>query len=158
MVMNLREYINERVEQAKKQSLYESLYPIVAESVMETAKKNKKVTIDALVKKLMSNKKFKSKAMEYLNKENDYDGKPNGFKGKKYTSLDNVADGSKRRTVTQKLKDKKIDYAPIAYELWPDMSQDAARSWFSKKVSGKNESFTDDEISQIYNLLNNIIG
>ena len=77
---------------------------------------------------------------------------------KTYSSIDNQADGSKRRTVTQRLKDKKIDYAPIAYELWPDMTEDAARSWFSKKVDGRDgESFTDQEISKIYNLLNNVM-
>jgi hypothetical protein len=105
----------------------------------------------------MKNDKFKKGVIDYLKDEGEFDGWADSLKGKKYNSLDNMSDGSKRRTVTQRLKDKKIDYAPIAYDLWPDMSQDAARSWFSKKVNGKNEKFTDEEISEIYNLLNNIM-
>ena len=69
-----------------------------------------------------------------------------------------MSDGSKRRIVTQRLEDEKMDWAPMAYRLWPDMTEDAARSWFSKKVAGRGgESFTDDEISQLFNMLNNKI-
>jgi hypothetical protein len=103
----------------------------------------------------MSNDKFKKKAMKYLTDEDAYDGWSNNLNGKKYTSLSNLSDGSKRREVTQRLKDDKIKYAPMAYELWPEMSEDAARSWFSKKVDGKNESFSDEEIETLYSLLNN---
>jgi hypothetical protein len=86
----------------------------------------------------------------------DYDGWTN--KEKTYTSLDNMSDGSKRRIVTQRLEDEKIDWAPMAYKLWPNMTEDAARSWFSKKVAGKGgEQFTDEEISTLFNLLNNKI-
>lgn len=155
----------------KEFQLTESIRPIVASILMESiveAKKPKyaqsskernggKIKISTLVKKLMKNPEFKKKAAEYLTDQDAYNGWSDNLKGKTYSTLDNLADGSKRRTVSQKLKDKKIDYAPIAYELWPNMSQDAARSWFSKKVDGKNVSFSDDEISKIYNLLNNTI-
>lgn len=158
--MNAKTYIsnivNETIQQIKEDNFRDSIKPMVAEAVMEDAKSGK-IKVGALVKKLMSNPEFKQKATDYLKNDNDFDGWANSLNGKKYSTLDNQSDGSKRRTVTQRLKDKKIDYAPIAYELWPSMSQDAARSWFSKKVDGKNESFTDEEISKIYNLLNNIM-
>ena len=117
----------------------------------------KKVSVDKLVDKLMKNDTFKKKAREYLKDTDAYNSWTSNLDGKKYSKLDNQSQGSKRRTVTQRLKDEKINYAPLAYKLWPEMSEDAARSWFSKKVSGKNESFSDDEISKLYNLLNNII-
>lgn len=148
--------VNETIQQIKEDNFRDSIKPMVAEAVMEDGKSGK-IKVGALVKKLMSNPEFKQKAADYLKNDNDFDGWANSLNGKKYSSLDNQSDGSKRRTVTQRLKDRKIDYAPIAYELWPSMSQDAARSWFSKKVDGKNESFTDEEISKIYNLLNNIM-
>ena len=129
---------------------------MIAEAVME--KKGGKIKIGALVQKLMDNPEFKQKAIDYLNNEADFNGWSDKLNGKTYSSLDNQSDGSKRRTVTQRLKDKKIDYAPIAYELWPDMTEDAARSWFSKKVDGRDgESFSDQEISKIYHLLNNVM-
>ena len=148
--------VNESIQQIKEDKLRESIRPMIAEAVMEDAKSGK-IKVGELVKKLMSNPEFKQKATDYLKKDNNFDGWANNLNGKKYSSLDNMSDGAKRRTVTQRLKDKKIDFAPIAYKLWPNMTEDAARSWFSKKVSGKNESFTDEEISQIYNLLNNIV-
>lgn len=155
--MELRKYIQERIEKAKREQLAESIRPIIAEALMNESKKGGKTNVDDLVKKLMSNEKFKKKAIQYLTDEDAMDSWSDSLNGKTYNALDNQSDGSKRRTVTQRLKDKKIDYAPLAYELWPDMSEDAARSWFSKKVDGRNESFNDEEISKLYNLLNNIL-
>lgn len=159
--MNIRDYIsnivNECVNENKETKLREAIRPMIAEAVMEAGKGGKKIPVGELVNKLMQNKEFKKKAAEYLSDKDAYDGWTDSLKGKKYSTLDNQSDGSKRRTVTQRLKDEKLDYAPIAYKLWPNMSQDAARSWFYKKVDGKNESFTDDEVAKIYNMLNNIM-
>lgn len=157
-----------------KQRLFENIRPYVAKALYESLwekkqaeqeenseKTNKKdkssVKIDDLVKKLMKNKEFKKKAMQYLNDEDAYDGWTEELGDQKYTTLSNLSDGSKRRIVTQRLKDKKIDWAPLAYELWPNMTEDAARSWFSKKVSGKKAEFTDEEVSALYRLLNNTV-
>lgn len=157
-----------------KQRLFENIRPYVAKALYEslwekkqaeqeensenTKKKDKSsVKIDDLVKKLMKNKEFKKKAMQYLNDEDAYDGWTEELGDQKYTSLSNLSDGSKRRIVTQRLKDKKIDWAPLAYELWPNMTEDAARSWFSKKVAGKKAEFTDEEVSALYRLLNNTV-
>lgn len=157
-----------------KQRLFENIRPYVAKALYEslwekkqaeqeensenTKKKDKSsVKIDDLVKKLMKNKEFKKKAMQYLNDEDAYDGWTEELGDQKYTTLSNLSDGSKRRIVTQRLKDKKIDWAPLAYELWPNMTEDAARSWFSKKVAGKKAEFTDEEVSALYRLLNNTV-
>lgn len=158
--MNAKTYIsnivNETINQIKEERFRKSIRPMIAEAVMEN--QGGKIKVGALVQKLMDNPEFKQKAIDYLNNDDDFNGWSEKLKGKTYSSIDNQSDGSKRRTVTQRLKDKKIDYAPIAYELWPDMSEDAARSWFSKKVDGRGgESFSDQEISKIYNLLNNVM-
>ena len=148
--------VNETIQQIKEDNFRESIRPIIAEASLK--ENSNKIKVGALVQKLMKNPEFKQKAADYLANDDDFNGWSENLKGKKYSSLDNQSDGSKRRTVTQRLKDKKIDYAPMAYELWPDMTPDAARSWFSKKVDGKGgESFNDEEISKLYNLLNNII-
>lgn len=157
LIMDLRKYISERIDNEVKKSLYETIKPIVFNHLMEAKKNKKKINVDKLIDKLMDNKEFKDKAIKYIENEYGFKGWTNGLKGKKYSRIDNLSDGAKRRNITNRLNDKKINYAPIAYELWPDMSKDAARSWFSKKVNGKNESFTDDEVSQIYSLLNNKI-
>lgn len=144
--LTIERIINESIEEVKKEKQEES---------QKGNKKQKLKITDELVDKLMSNDNFKKKVMKRLTDEDAYDGWSNSLKGKKYTSLSNLSDGSKRREVTQRLKDDKIKYAPMAYELWPEMSEDAARSWFSKKVDGKNESFSDEEIETLYSLLNN---
>lgn len=163
--MELKDYINnaitESVNRQKEEDLKESLRPMILEAFQESFKKENnhtgKIKISALVDKLMKNPEFKKKAMEYLTDKDAYDGWSDNIGKNKYTSLDNLSDGAKRRIVTQRLKDRKIDYAPIAYELWPNMSEDAARSWFSKKVDGKKVSFTDEEVSKIFMLLNNTL-
>lgn len=151
---NIRPY----VAKALYESLWEKKQAEQEENSENTKKKDKSsVKIDDLVKKLMKNKEFKKKAMQYLNDEDAYDGWTEELGDQKYTTLSNLSDGSKRRIVTQRLKDKKIDWAPLAYELWPNMTEDAARSWFSKKVSGKKAEFTDEEVSALYRLLNNTV-
>lgn len=155
--MKISDYINEVYKTIKSELTIEQIINESIEDVKneKEGKKQKIKVTDDLVKQLMSNDKFKKKAMKYLTDEDAYDGWNNNLNGKKYTSLSNLSDGSKRREVTQRLKDDKIKYAPMAYELWPEMSEDAARSWFSKKVDGKNESFSDEEIETLYSLLNN---
>ena len=158
-----------------QQQLFENIRPYVAQAIYESLwekqqqksenesdetenpKSKSSVKIDDLVKKLMKNKEFKKKAMEYLTDEDAYDGWTEELGDQKYSSLSNLSDGSKRRIVTQRLKDKKIDWAPLAYELWPEMTEDAARSWFSKKVAGKKAEFSDEEVSTLYRLLNNTV-
>lgn len=148
--------INESIERLKEDKLRETVRTYVAEAVI---KEGRKVKVGPLVDKLMQNDKFKETVISYLKDEGEFNGWSDSLNGKTYSSLDNQSDGSKRRTVTQRLKDRKIDYAPMAYELWPDMSQDAARSWFSKKVDGKDgESFSEDEIKKLYVMLNNTMG
>ncbi len=151
--MVFKEYIKSYIKEYKLLKLEEMLLNISQKELLN----EKKVSVDKLVDKLMKNDTFKKKAREYLKDTDAYNSWTSNLDGKKYSKLDNQSQGSKRRTVTQRLKDEKINYAPLAYKLWPEMSEDAARSWFSKKVSGKNESFSDDEISKLYNLLNNII-
>lgn len=162
--MKIHEYIkkqvNECVEEFQAEQLFREIRPMIAESLMEAEKEGNdkpgKVKVKDLVKKLMKNEKFKKAATEYLKKEKTYDGWTDKLDGKTYTSLDNLSDGSKRREVSQRLKDAKIDCAPMAYELWPDMTQDAARSYFYKKMDGKDGlSFTKDEVAQLYQMLNN---
>lgn len=162
--MTIKNYIqdklNESVEYKQKQTLLESIKPYIANELREAAKnsKDKKIKVEDLVKTLMNNEKFKEKTIEFLSndKSTDFNWAAN-LGDKKYTKLDNLSDGSKRRTVSQRLKDEKIKYAPLAEKLWPNMSPDAARSWFSKKVDGKNERFSDEEVAQLYLMLNNPI-
>lgn len=160
--MTLKKYIqnkiNESIDEINKQSLHESIKPYINEALLQMINESqtKKVRIDKLVDKLMQNKQFKKKALEYLNDEDAYSNWTDNLDGKDYNKLDNASDASKKRQVTQQLKDDKIKYAPMAEKLWPNMSPDAARSWFSKKVHGKGgESFTDDEVAQLYQMLNN---
>ena len=154
--MKISDYINGVYKTSmSKLSIERIINESIEEVKQEKNKKPKLKVTDDLVKQLMSNDKFKKKAMKCLTDKDAYDGWSDNLKGKKYTSLSNLSDGSKRREVTQRLKDDKIKYAPMAYELWPEMSEDAARSWFSKKVDGKNESFSDEEIETLYSLLNN---
>ena len=163
--MKLHEYIkkqvNECVEEFQAEQLFRDIRPMIAESVIEAESESPKsdggkIKVKSLVKKLMKNEKFKKAVTDYLKKEKTYDGWTDKLDGKTYTSLDNLSDGAKRKEVSQRLKDAKIDCAPMAYELWPDMTQDAARSYFYKKMDGKDGlSFTKDEVAQLYQMLNN---
>lgn len=162
----IKSLVKECVEAKKEETLKESIKPIVTEMLKESFMEandgestgSGKINVKALVKKLMKNPKFKSAAKSYLSKHDDYDGQSNKSNHETYSSLDNMSDGAKRRIVAQRLSDKKMNWAPMAYRLWPDMSEDAARSWFSKKVAGKGgERFTDEEVSTLFSLLNNKI-
>ena len=68
----------------------------------------------------------------------------------------------KRKAVMGMLQDKKFDHAYLAYQLWhpkDDSEKDTYRSLFSKKATGKPDndgavrSFTDDEITKLYELM-----
>lgn len=70
----------------------------------------------------------------------------------------------KRKAVMNLLKDDKYDHAYLAYQLWhpkDDNEKDTYRSLFSKKATGKPDndgavrSFTDDEITKLYELIRN---
>lgn len=169
--MNTKTYIDklvrECVRERKEEILKEAIRPIVAQTLYEfrvdggSNNGKGKASASALVRKLMKNPNFKKAAQSYLGNiegsdKKDYDGWTNNEKT--YTELTNMPDGSKRRIVTQRLADEKMNWAPMAYRLWPDMTEDAARSWFSKKVAGKGgEEFSDEEISELFNMLNNKI-
>ena len=134
--MNTKTYIDklvrECVRERKEEILKEAIRPIVAQTLYEfrvdggSNNGKGKASASALVRKLMKNPNFKKAAQSYLEKtegpgKNDYDGWTNNEKT--YTTLDQMPDGSKRRIVTQRLADKKMDWAPMAYRLWPDMTR-----------------------------------
>ncbi len=61
-----------------------------------------------------------------------------------------------RETIKSWLTGKTGDnllYSQLSYTLWPDMSEDAARSYFSKKANGERE-WTEDEILKLYQIMN----
>ena len=58
----------------------------------------------------------------------------------------------KRKQVTTMLRDPKINMAELGRDLYPDMSDDAARSLISKKSRGVRE-LTPDEIITLYQKL-----
>lgn len=72
------------------------------------------------------------------------------------TEDDNQSDiGSKRNFIMSVLKhndNDKYDHAHLAYQLWPNMSKDAARSYFSKCVRGERD-FSDNDITRLFNML-----
>lgn len=112
-------------------------------SINETVIKN--IISDTLNRILNERKKAKKSVYPLLGKE-------------KYTKLRNTDNGSKTRQIKMILTDKKINRAQIAYKLWPDLTKDAARSLFSKKLFGRmGQSFTDDEVAEVWSILNNKI-
>lgn len=53
-------------------------------------------------------------------------------------------------------------HSVLAYELWPDMDEDSARSEFSKKYRGHDDDdkpyhFTDEEINDLYDMKDDFI-
>lgn len=68
----------------------------------------------------------------------------------------------KRNTVMKLVQKDIVKNSELAYKIWPDMDKDTARSLFSKKVSGEPDNegnirkFTNDEISQLYELLRQV--
>lgn len=70
---------------------------------------------------------------------------------------DNTSLAGKKSFVTATLSrndNDKFDHAHLAYELWPDMDKDTARSYFSKCVRGER-NFSDEEVTQLFNMLRN---
>ena len=63
----------------------------------------------------------------------------------------------KRKQVTAMLRDPKINMAELGRDLYPDMSDDAARSLISKKSRGVRE-LTPDEVITLYQKLHNTKG
>lgn len=69
---------------------------------------------------------------------------------------------SRFNLVLKWLKNEQTNNASIARDLWPDMNEDTARSLFSKKLrghdaDGNSYSFTDTEISKLFNIKNKFI-
>lgn len=54
--------------------------------------------------------------------------------------------------VLKKNDNDKFDHAHLAYQLWPNMNKDTARSYFSKCVRGER-NFDSKEITTLYNML-----
>ncbi|MBP5723121.1 MAG: hypothetical protein J6X18_06065 [Bacteroidales bacterium] len=63
----------------------------------------------------------------------------------------------KRKQVTTMLRDPKINMAELGRDLYPEMSDDAARSLISKKSRGVRE-LTPDEIITLYQKLHTTKG
>jgi len=92
------------------------------------------------------------------------------FEGKREKrDNDNEPDGnnnesikSKRDTIMKWLDSEQELHSVLAYKLWPDKDEDQARSDFSKKWRGEDNthkpySFDDEEINRLYNLRNDFI-
>ena len=91
----------------------------------------------------------------------------NGFFEKKHKKeKDDDKEGSssegKREIVMKWLNTEQQLHSVLAYKLWPDTDKDQARSDFSKKWRGEDNthkpySFDDEEINILYNLRNDFI-
>lgn len=126
-----------------KNQLKNEIKSIIRESLREMSLRNH-------VRKIVSeevNRLFESKA---INEAGEGGGEGNS----------NI----KRKAVMNLLKDDKYDHAYLAYQLWhpkDDNEKDTYRSLFSKKATGKPDndgavrSFTDDEITKLYELIRN---
>jgi len=126
-----------------KNQLKNEIKSIIRESLREMSLRNH-------VRKIVSeevNRLFESKA---INEAGEGEGEGNA----------NI----KRKAVMNLLKDDKYDHAYLAYQLWhpkDDNEKDTYRSLFSKKATGKPDndgavrSFTDDEITKLYELIRN---
>lgn len=124
-----------------KNQLKNEIKSIIRESLREMSLRNH-------VRKIVSeevNRLFESKA---INEADEGEGNAN----------------IKRKAVMNLLKDDKYDHAYLAYQLWhpkDDNEKDTYRSLFSKKATGKPDndgavrSFTDDEITKLYELIRN---
>lgn len=71
-------------------------------------------------------------------------------------------DSGKRESVLRWLDSAQELHSVLAYELWPDKDEDAARSLFSKKYrgednKGKHYEFEPEEINTLYNLRGDFI-
>lgn len=88
----------------------------------------------------------------FENRSSEHDEKPEGD-----GSLDN-----KRETIMKWLDSEQELHSVLAYKLWPDKDKDQARSDFSKKWRGEDNTgkpydFDDEEINRLYNLRNDFI-
>ncbi len=70
-------------------------------------------------------------------------------------------DSAKRDSVLKWLDSAQELHSVLAYELWPDMDKDDARSLFSKKYNGESQGkhyeFDPEEINTLYNLRGDFI-
>lgn len=69
---------------------------------------------------------------------------------------------NKRDMIMKWLDSEQELHSVLAYELWPDKDKDQARSDFSKKWRGEDNTgkpyeFDDEEINRLYNLRNDFI-
>lgn len=69
---------------------------------------------------------------------------------------------SKKDSVLKWLDTAQELHSVLAYELWPDMDEDTARSLFSKKYRGHDDDgnsyhFDDEEINDLYNMRDDFI-
>lgn len=133
----------------------------IADAVTEAISEEKEAAdIASKAKKILKDPKLRKAIKAELRKDaeaKDDKGRFGYLNGERYTKTGNLSDGSKRKIVTQKLDNEAIDHAPLAEELFSDMSPDAARSYFSKKFNGKGGlSFSDKEIEWLYDKLNKV--
>lgn len=75
---------------------------------------------------------------------------------------DNKENSSKKDSVLKWLDTAQELHSVLAYELWPDMDEDTARSLFSKKYRGHDDDgnsyhFDDEEINDLYNMRDDFI-
>lgn len=71
-------------------------------------------------------------------------------------------DDEKRNSIIKWLDSEQELHSVLAYELWPEKDKDEARSLFSKKYrgednTGKSYEFSPEEINTLYNLRNDFI-
>lgn len=113
-------------------------------------------------KTLLENKIYNLVKESFM--ENDFF--ENGFfERKKEGSEEGGEDSSlenKRDMIMKWLDSEQELHSVLAYELWPDKDKDQARSDFSKKWRGHDNTdkpyeFDDEEINRLYNLRNDFI-
>ena len=83
-------------------------------------------------------------------------------KKESHESHDSKEISAKKDAVLKWLDTAQELHSILAYELWPDMDEDAARSLFSKKYrghdnDGKPYHFDDEEINDLYNMRDDFI-
>lgn len=88
--------------------------------------------------------------------------KPNNkIRSRSYDKNDSDT-SSKKNSVLKWLDTAQELHSVLAYELWPDKDEDAARSEFSKKYRGHDDEgtpyhFSDEEINDLYNMRDDFI-
>ena len=87
----------------------------------------------------------------------------NGFYEKKeHDSEEGDSLQNKREVIMKWLDSAQELHSVLAYELYPDLTQDGARSEFSKKYRGEDDEhkpyeFDEKEINKLYNLRSDFI-